>query len=152
MADPGSVVVRVERVLTMPSHHDVRAENLDIRRLGAALHVSAKLGPASFPEILLTPRIGRRTLFALALVAEVLHGAPSRLADPARLAFTHGGKDGHPFPVPLAIYDETLRVLRRAVARAKVRQADNLMALVDEPMLPPLRPPLDTKPDKSSYL
>jgi hypothetical protein len=129
VADPGSVVAKVERVLTMPSHHDVRAENLDIRRLGAALHVSAKLGPASFPELLLTPRIGQRTLFALALVAEVLHGAPSRFADPARFAFAHGGKDGHPFPVPLAIYDETLCVLRRAVDRAKVGQADKLAAL-----------------------
>jgi hypothetical protein len=129
VSDPGSVVAKVERVLTMPSHHDVHAENLDIRRLGAALHVSAKLGPASFPELLLTPRIGQRTLFALALVAEVLHGAPSRFADPARFAFAHGGKDGHPFPVPLAIYDETLRVLRRAVDRAKVGQADKLSAL-----------------------
>jgi hypothetical protein len=78
---------------------------------------------------LLTPNIGQRTLFALALVAEVLHGAPSRFADPARFAFAHGGKDGHPFPVPLTIYDETLRVLRRAVDRAKLGQGDKLATL-----------------------
>ena len=126
---PEAVVAQVERVLAMPEHHDVRAENLDLRRLGAALHVAAEGGPESFPELLLTPRIGKRTLFALALVAEVLHGAPSRFADPARFAFAHGGKDGHPFPVPLAIYDETLRVLRRAVDSAKVGQGDKLAAL-----------------------
>jgi hypothetical protein len=123
------VVAKVERVLTMPDHHDVRADNLDLRRLGAALHVAAAHGPASFPELLLTPQIGQRTLFALALVAEVLHGAPSRFADPARFSFAHGGKDGHPFPVPLTIYDETLRVLRQAVDRAKLGPAEKLAAL-----------------------
>jgi hypothetical protein len=128
-SNPEAVVAQVERVLVMSSHHDVRDENLNLRRLGAALRVAANLGPASFPELLLTPRVGQRTLFALALVAEVLHGAPSRFADPARFAFAHGGKDGHPFPVPLKIYDETLRVLRRAVDGAKLGQGDKLAAL-----------------------
>ena len=129
VSDPGQVVTEVERVLAMPEHHDVRAENLDLRRLGAALHVAARQGPASFPELLLTERIGQRTLFALALVAEVVHGAKSRFADPARFSFAHGGKDGHPFPVPLKIYDETLRVLRSAVDRARLGQDDKLAAL-----------------------
>jgi hypothetical protein len=128
-SDPGKVVAEVGRVLTMPGHHDIRAGNLDLRRLGAALHVAARQGPASFPELLLTPAIGQRTLFALALVAEVVHGASCRFADPARFAFAHGGKDGHPFPVPLKIYDETLRVLMRAVDRAKLGQDDKLAAL-----------------------
>jgi hypothetical protein len=129
VSDPTKVVAQVERVLTMPGHHDVRADNLDLRRLGAALHVAARQAPAGFPELLLTPNIGQRTLFALALVAEVLHGAPSRFSDPARFAFAHGGKDGHPFPVPLKVYDETLRALRRAVDAAKLGQADKLAAL-----------------------
>jgi len=129
VADPELVVKGVQRALTMPSHHDVRAENLDLRRLGAALQVAARQGPASFAELLLTPNIGKRTLLALALVAEVVHGAPSRFTDPARFSFAHGGKDGHPFPVPLKIYDETLRVLRRAVDHAKLGQGDKLMAL-----------------------
>jgi hypothetical protein len=129
VSDPAGVVAEVERVLAMPSHHDVRADNLDLRRLGAALHVAARQGPASFPELLLTPNIGQRTLFALSLVAEVLHGAPSRFSDPARFAFAHGGKDGHPFPVPLKVYDETLRTLRRAVDRAHLGQSDKLAAL-----------------------
>lgn len=129
VSDPAKVVAQVERVLQMPSHHDVRADNLDLRRLGAALHVAAKQGPATFPELLLTPNVGQRTLFALALVAEVLHGAPCRFSDPARFALAHGGKDGHPFPVPLKVYDETLRTLRRAVDNAKLGQTDKLAAL-----------------------
>lgn len=128
---PETVVAEVERLahLSMPDHHDVRAEDVNLQRLGAALRLAHERGPADFPELLLTPGIGGRTLFALSLVAEVVHGAPSRFSDPARFSFAHGGKDGHPFPVPLTIYDETLRVLRRAVDRAKLGQDDKLAAL-----------------------
>ena len=62
-------------------------------------------------------------------MAEVLHGAPSRFTDPARFSLAHGGKDGHPFPVPLQVYDQTLRVMRGAVARAKLGNADRLAAI-----------------------
>jgi hypothetical protein len=128
---PETVIVEVERAarLAMPDHHDVRDKDVNLRRLAAALSVAAERGPADFPELLLTPGIGARTLFALSLVAEVVHGAPSRFSDPARFSFAHGGKDGHPFPVPLRIYDETLRVLRRAVDQAKLGQDDKLAAL-----------------------
>jgi hypothetical protein len=125
----GDLSLHTPAHLHMPDHHDVRAEDVDTHRLGAALRVAAERGPADFPELLLTPGIGCRTLFALSLVAEVVHGTPSRFADPARYSFAHGGKDGHPFPVPLKIYDETLRVLRHAVSEAKLGQDDKLAAL-----------------------
>jgi len=94
---PEAVVVEVERAerLVLPDHHDVREKDVDLRRLLAALTVAAERGPADFPELLLTPGIGGRTLFALSLVAEVVYGAPSRFSDPARFSFAHGGKDGH---------------------------------------------------------
>jgi len=63
------------------------------------------------------------------LVAEVVHGTPSRFSDPARFSMAHGGKDGHPFPVPLRVYDETIRVLKSAVNRAKLGNADRLHAI-----------------------
>jgi hypothetical protein len=126
---PAELVTDALARLEMPAHHDVRAEDIDLRRLAGALQVAAERGPRDFPELLLTPGIGARTLFALALVAEVIHGAPSRFADPARFSLAHGGKDGHPFPVPLRVYDETLRVLRGAVDRARLGQDDRLAAL-----------------------
>jgi uncharacterized protein len=126
--DP-QLVVETLAHLNMPAHHDVRAENLDLRRLAGALRVAAERGPGDFPELLLCPGLGARSLFALALVAELLHGAPSRFSDPARFSLAHGGKDGHPFPVPLRVYDETLRVMRQAVDRARLGQDDKLAAL-----------------------
>jgi hypothetical protein len=115
--------------LRMPDHHDVRAEDIDLRRLGKTLAAVADRGPEDFAELMLVPGVGARTLFALALVAEVIHGAPSRFADPARFSLAHGGKDGHPFPVPLNVYDETLGVLRRALERAKLGEGDRLAAV-----------------------
>lgn len=75
------------------------------------------------------PNVEPRTVQALAMVAEVVHGAPYRFADPARFSFAHGGNDGHPFPVPLRVYDETIRVLKSAVLKAKLGREEELGAL-----------------------
>jgi len=105
--------------LVLPAHHDVRAADVLVRRLHGNLAAAAECGPSDFSELLLVPGVGARTVRALAMVAEVVHGAPYRFADPARFSFAHGGKDAHPFPVPLRVYDETIRVLKSAVRNAK---------------------------------
>lgn len=112
-----------------PQHHDVRPQDVWLRRLHGNLAAAADRGPADFSELLLTPGVGARTVRALALVAEVAHGAPYRFTDPARFSFAHGGKDGHPFPVPLRVYDETIRVLKSAVQKAKLGREEELAAL-----------------------
>jgi hypothetical protein len=127
-AAPGTAIDSLAR-LRLPAHHDVRAEDIDLGRLGKTLAAVADRGPQDFPELLLTPGVGARTLFALALVAEVVHGAPSRFADPARFSLAHGGKDGHPFPVPLRVYDETIGVLRQAIDRARLGEGERLAAI-----------------------
>jgi hypothetical protein len=115
--------------LSMPAHHEVRASDVMLKRLHATLAAAADRGPKDFTELLLMPGIGQRTVASLAFVAEVVHGAPSRFDDPARFSLAHGGKDGHPFPVPLHVYDETIRVLKRAVDAAKLGQSDKLAAI-----------------------
>ena len=115
--------------LDLPAHHDVRAGDVDRRRLYGNLAAAVDRGPADFSDLLLTPGVGARTVRALAMVAEVVHGAPYRFTDPARFAFAHGGKDRHPFPVPLRVYDETIRVLKSAVRNAKLGREEELGAL-----------------------
>ena len=115
--------------LVMPAHHDVRASNVLMPRLHASFTAAANRGPADFAELLLVPGVGARTVRALAMVAEVVHGAPCRFTDPARFSFAHGGKDRHPFPVPLKVYDETIRVMKTAVQKAKLGEDDRLAAL-----------------------
>jgi uncharacterized protein len=114
------------RHLEMPRYHDVRAEDVDLQRLGAVLAVAYERDLHTFADFLLTEKLGPRTLQTLAMVAEVIHGTPIRFSDPARYSFALGGKDGHPFPVPLKTYDESIDVLRRSLDAAKVGGGDKL--------------------------
>jgi len=115
--------------LDLPDHHDVRAENVVLRRLHGTLAAAAEAGPQDFAELLMVPGVGARTVRSLAYVAEVIHGAPCRFSDPARYSLAHGGKDGHPYPVPTRVYDETIRVLKSAVTSAKLGNAEKLDAI-----------------------
>lgn len=113
-----------KRSIIMPSHHEVRAEDVDLKRLGAVLATAYENQNDTFEKLLLTKGLGPRTLQSLTLVSEVIYGTPSRFTDPARFSFAHGGKDGHPFPVPLKIYDESIRVLRDSIEKSKLGYKD----------------------------
>ena len=115
--------------LVMPAHHDVRASDVNTRRLHGTLAAAAEQGPKDFAELLLVPGVGARTVESLAMVAEVVHGTPARFTDPARFSLAHGGKDRHPFPVPIRVYDETIRVLKSAVGKARLGRSEELGAL-----------------------
>ena len=115
--------------LTMPAHHDVRSSDVFVRRLHSTLAAAAERGPLDFPDLLLTPGVGARTVQSLAMVAEVVHGTPYRFQDPARFSLAHGGKDRHPYPVPVKVYDETIRVLKYAVQKAKLGREEELAAI-----------------------
>jgi uncharacterized protein len=122
---PEAIVTEARR-LEMPRHHDVRSEDIDLKRLGAVLAVAYTRDLHDFAELLLLEGLGPRTLQSLALIAEVVHGAPSRFSDPARYSFAHGGKDRHPFPVPLKTYDESIGFLRASLEAARMGDKDKL--------------------------
>ncbi len=113
-----------ERSIVLPSHHEVLAQDVDLKRLGGVLVTAYESQPKDFESLMLTPGLGPRTLQSLALVSEVIYGTPSRFTDPARFSFAHGGKDGHPFPVPLKIYDESIRILRDSIEKSKLGYKD----------------------------
>jgi hypothetical protein len=115
--------------LILPDRHDVRPEDVIERRLLGALAAAADRGPKDFSELLLVPGVGARTIRALAMVAEVVHGAPCRFSDPARFSFAHGGKDRHPYPVPTRVYDRTIQVMKSAVRKAKLGNEEELAAI-----------------------
>jgi hypothetical protein len=117
--DPERMLKEVNKLI-MPAHHDVQAKDVDLKRLGALLWLAHEKQPKDFEELLLLQGLGPRTLQSLVLVSEVIHGTASRFKDPARFSFAHGGKDGHPFPVPIKVYDETISVLQNAIQRAKL--------------------------------
>ena len=112
------------RSIVLPSHHEVREQDVDLKRLGGVLATAYENQPQDFESLMLTPGLGPRTLQSLALVSEVIYGTPARFTDPARFSFAHGGKDGHPFPVPLKIYDESIRILRDSIEKSKLGYND----------------------------
>jgi uncharacterized protein len=122
-------IINEFQYLKMPAHHEVKAEDVNLKRLGATLWLAHGQQPKDFEELLLLQGVGPRTLQSLALVSEVIHGSPVRFKDPARFSFAHGGKDGHPFPVPLKVYDETIGVLKNAVEKSKLGNTDKAVAL-----------------------
>jgi hypothetical protein len=124
--EPVASFLNDARKLIMPMHHDVRTKDVDLKRLGAVLAVAHEQDLRDFASLLLVEGLGPRTLQSLALIAEVVHGAPARFSDPARFSFAHGGKDGHPFPVPLKTYDESLGVLRRSLQAARLGHTEKL--------------------------
>ncbi|MBQ1672285.1 MAG: DUF763 domain-containing protein [Treponema sp.] len=118
------LIIENSRNCIMPAHHEVRAEDVDLKRLGAVLVTAYESQPKDFESLLLTKNLGPRTLQSLTLVSEVIHGTPSRFRDPARFSFAHGGKDGHPFPVPLNIYDESIRILGDSIEKSRLGYKD----------------------------
>jgi len=122
-------IIKEMNHLIMPSHHDVRMKDVNMKRLGAMLWTTHENNPEDFEELLLLKGMGPRALQSLALVSEIIYGTESRFEDPARFSFAHGGKDGHPFPVPIKIYDETISTLQKAIQRAKIGNSDKLNAI-----------------------
>ena len=122
-------IIETFQYLKMPSHHDLRAEDVNLKRLGTTLWLAHENHPEDFEELLLLKGVGPRTIQSLALVSEVIHGSPTRFKDPARFSFAHGGKDGHPFPVPTKVYDETIGILEKAVEKAKLGINDKNTAI-----------------------
>jgi len=122
-------MLREIRHLVMPNHHEVRQKDVDIKRLGTVLWLAHDTQPKDFEDLILLQGVGPRTLQSLALVSEVIYGTPSRFNDPARFSMAHGGKDGHPFPVPTKVYDEAIHVLRTAIDRSKLGNDDKRQAV-----------------------
>jgi hypothetical protein len=126
--EPKHLLPEIKRI-TMPHHHDVRQKDVNLKRLGAVLSTAHDSRLRDFQSLLMLNGVGPRTLQSLTMVSEVIHGTPSRFSDPARFSFAHGGKDGHPHPVPTTTYDETISQLHDSIKRAKIGQTDKQKAL-----------------------
>ncbi|WP_343631760.1 DUF763 domain-containing protein [Fluviicola sp.] len=129
VAEKPSVIIPEVQRLILPAHHELKAEDVNLKRLGSVLAVAHDKGLRDFESLLLLEGVGPRTVQSLALVSEIIYGTPSRFTDPGRFSFAHGGKDGHPFPVPTKVYDDTIQQLQTAVEKAKIGQTDKNQAI-----------------------
>lgn len=126
--DPARVISEMTKLI-LPRHHEVTAEDVNLKRLGSVLALAHEKEIGNFESLLMLEGVGPRTLQSLTLVSEVIHGTPSRFSDPARFSFAHGGKDGHPFPVPTKVYDQTINILQESIEKAKIGNTDKQEAI-----------------------
>jgi hypothetical protein len=128
---PATVLREMARVpeLRMPARHTLVPE-LDVAnsRMGRILERTYERAPADFETLLGIPGVGAKTLRALSLLSEVMHGTSASMRDPARFSFAHGGKDGTPFPVDRATYDATIAVFGSAINRAGIDRSEKVAA------------------------
>jgi hypothetical protein len=117
------------KTLTLPRHHEVTAADIDPRRIEKILLSTYERRPADFEELLSLSGVGPKTIRALALIGEVIYGAPASFSDPARFSFAHGGKDGHPYPVDRENYDRSIETLRRAAGSARIGMTEKTQAI-----------------------
>jgi hypothetical protein len=129
---PETALHAIERVpdLKMPARHVLFPEmDVDTRYLSKILLKTYERAPEDFETLLGIEGVGPKTLRALALASELIYGTAASTRDPARFAFTVGGKDGIPFPVDRPVYDQTIDILHRAVDRARIDRSERIKAL-----------------------
>ena len=126
---PDVLVKELETILEAPRRHFIAEADIDPSRLRSALEKTYEAKAETFEQLLGLEGVGAKTLRALALLSELLAGAPPSWRDPARYAFAHGGKDGHPYPVDRTTYDATIATLEDALRKAKIGQTEKLHAL-----------------------
>jgi hypothetical protein len=133
--------------LTMPARHELLPE-LDVpaRHLEKILLKTYERAPENFEMLLGIEGVGPKTLRALALASELVHGTAASMRDPARFAFAHGGKDGTPFPVDRITYDKTIEILNKAINRASVDRTEKVSAFKRLARFDSRRPTLDSRP------
>ncbi len=100
--------------LELPSHHQVKKMDLSKKTL-KSLDKAYEIQPRDYEELVAIEGVGKKTLRALALISEVIHGSESSWEDPAKYSYTVGGKDGTPFPVDREVYDESIDFLKETV-------------------------------------
>ena len=122
-------IVKAMRSASLPDRHDVRKEDINMSRLASVLELAYNRDVENFEELVDLHGVGPRTLKALAMASEVIHGDATRFDDPARFSFAVGGKDGRPHPIDTEAFDETVEMLRNSVDKSRMGDKDKSDAL-----------------------
>ncbi len=122
-------IVKAVRASDLPNRHDVRKDDINMNRLASVLDLAYNRDITNFEDLVDLHGVGPRTLKALAMASEVIHGDATRFDDPARFAFAVGGKDGRPHPIDTKSFDETVEMLQNSVDKSKMGDQDKSSAL-----------------------
>lgn len=125
---PERLVSQIEK-LKLPGSHAIRLQDIDPKRLNKIFLTTYQVQPEDFEQLLGIEGVGPKTIRALSLISELIYGAKPSFRDPARFSFAHGGKDGTPYRVDRIQYQQSIEILRKVVAQAKIGRTDKLKAI-----------------------
>jgi hypothetical protein len=130
-AKPEETARQLERLktLALPRRHQLFLRDLNPAAISKILLRTYERQPEDFEILLGMAGVGGKTLRALALIAELVHGTALSWEDPARYTFAHGGKDGFPYPVDRETYDESIEFMGEAVRRTSASGSEKAEAL-----------------------
>jgi len=128
---PEKIVTDLKRIktLNLPSRHPIGVADLHPDSLSRILISTYERQPRGFAQLLGLPGVGPKTIRALSLISELVHGVAPSYQDPARYSFAHGGKDGFPYPVDRPTYDQSIELLRKAIRGSKLGHSEKTGAL-----------------------
>jgi hypothetical protein len=127
---PEKVLADLKRLktLNLPSRHQIYTSDLHPESLKKIILSAYEHQPQDFEHLLGLPGVGLKTIRALSLISELVHGVEPSYRDPARYSFAHGGKDGIPYPVDRKTYDRSIELLSRAINKTKLGLSDKQKA------------------------
>jgi hypothetical protein len=129
--DPQTILTDLKKLktLSMPRHHPIGLSDLHPESISRILLSIYERQPEDFERLLSLQGVGAKTLRALTLIAELVHGVAPSYRDPARYSFAHGGKDGYPYPVDKETYGRSIELLAKSVNRARLGLGEKREAL-----------------------
>jgi len=108
------------KTLDLPPRHYLSTRDLHPDSISKILLSVYERQPKHFEQLLGLKGVGPKTIRALTLISELIHGVAPSYRDPARYSFAHGGKDGIPYPVDRKTYDQSIELLGKAINKAKL--------------------------------
>lgn len=122
-------LVQKIKTLNLPDRHSLRTTDLNPKSLEKVLLTTYEKQPKNFEQLLGMKGIGPKTIRSLALISDIVYKSPSSVSDPAKYSWTHGGKDGHPYPVNRPVYDQSIEILKTAISKAKIGKREKMEAI-----------------------
>ncbi len=128
---PEKILKELKRIreLNLPRRHALLAKDINPDRMKKIFISTYEKQPRNFEELLGIRGLGPKSLRALALISDIIYGAPPSYSDPAIYSYAHGGKDGIPYPVDRAVYDRSIEILERAIKESNLGRKEKLEAL-----------------------
>lgn len=124
----GSRISKNFKEMRMPAHHPVLDMDMSEQEF-RVLENAYELQPSNYEELISLEGIGPKKIRALALISDLVYGAEPSWRDPVKYSFTHGGKDGYPYPVDREVYDHSIYTLKEALDDAKLDKKDKYNAV-----------------------